>query len=139
MSTYEDTPTHPDFRIFGFTELGHLRANLYDGSGLPSAGALYSWAWASTSRQLAHKLDEHWEQPLSESEFDVIEQLEETEAEFSIDCEDCGGTGVDPGGLDAHVPEDCPSCGGSGREARILARRPMGRQTTNVPARQEVA
>jgi len=36
-----------DHRIFGFTELGQLRANLYNGAGLPDAGALYSWVWAS--------------------------------------------------------------------------------------------
>ena len=139
-TTQASTTTFPDHRIFGFNELGQLRANLYNGTGLPDTGALYSWTWASTSRQLAHKLAEQWEQPLSDSEFEVIEQLEaETEAEHTIDCEDCGGTGVDPGGLDAHAPEDCTSCGGSGREAHILARRPMGRQTANGPARQEVA
>ena len=41
-----------DHRIFGFTELGQLRANLCNGAGLPGAGlpdagALYSWVWAS--------------------------------------------------------------------------------------------
>jgi DnaJ-class molecular chaperone len=130
-----------DHRIFGFNDLGQLRANLYNGAGMPDAGALYSWVWASTLRQLAHKLDEQWEQPLSESEFEVLEQLEaETEAE-PMACEDCGGTGVDPGGLDAHAPEDCPACNGTGQESHVpmLARRPVGRQNFNAPARTEVA
>jgi DnaJ-class molecular chaperone len=105
---------------------------------VPDAGALYSWVWASTSRQLAHKLDEQWEQPVSEAEFDVIEQLEaETEVELSIECEDCGGSGRDPGSLNAFEPEDCPSCLGTGREMPM--RRPAGRQVANPSARQEVA
>ncbi len=128
-----------DHRIFGFTELGHLRANMYNGAGLSDAGALYSWVWASTSRHLAHKLDEQWEQPLTEGEWDVIEQLEaETEAEFSVDCEDCGGAGRDPGSLNPVEPEDCPSCGGSGRETPMQPRRPVGRLTAST-ARQEAA
>jgi hypothetical protein len=98
-----------DHRIFGFNELGQLRANLYNGAGVPDAGALYSWVCAGTSRQLANKLGEQWEQPLTEGEWDVIEQLEaptEAEAEM-IDCEDCGGTGRDPGSLNPFEPEDC--------------------------------
>lgn len=127
-----------DHRIFGFTEIGQLRANLYNGAGLPYAGALYSWVWAGTSRQLASKLAEQWEQPLSEGEWDVIEQLEaDTEAEPMV-CEDCGGSGRDPGGLNPFEPEDCPSCGGSGRETPTQPRRPAGRQTVNT-GRQEVA
>jgi hypothetical protein len=129
-----------DHRIFGFTELGQLRANLYNGAQ-PDAGALYSWVWASTLRHLAHKLDEQWEQPLSESEFDVIEQLDAVDAELSNDCEDCGGTGRDPGSLNPFEPEDCPSCNGTGQESEfpMLTRRPAGRQSLNAPARKEVA
>ena len=139
MSTYEDTPAHPDHRIFGFTELGQLRANLYNGAGLPDAGAFYSWI-VSTEQQMATKLENWYQQPLSAEEWDVLEQLKaETDAELSIDCEDCGGTGRDPGSLNPFEPEDCPYCGGSGRETHIPARRPVGRQTANGPARQEVA
>ena len=32
-----------------------------------------------------------------------------------IACEECGGTGNDPGGLSAWEKTDCPACGGSGR------------------------
>jgi hypothetical protein len=117
-----------DHRIFGFTELGQLRANLYNGA-------------QPDLRHLAHKLDEQWEQPLSESEFDVIEQLDAVDAELSIDCEDCGGTGRDPGSLNPFEPEDCPSCNGTGQESEfpMLTRRPAGRQSLNAPARKEVA
>jgi hypothetical protein len=132
-----------DHRIFGFTELGQIRANLHNGAE-PDAGALYSWVWASTSRQLAYKLAEKWEQSLAEDEWDVIEQLEaaeETEAARTIDCEDCGGTGRDPGSLSPFEPEDCPACNGTGQESHVpmLARRPAGRQNLNAPARTEVA
>jgi hypothetical protein len=33
-----------------------------------------------------------------------------------IDCQDCGGGGNDPGGLNPHEPEDCPTCHGTGKE-----------------------
>ena len=112
----------PDFRIFGFDEQNRLRANLYNGPGHPEAGAMYSWVWASTSSQLADELEEYWEQSLSESEWDALEQLESCTAEPSpfiaeveIDCEECGGSGVDPGGLNAYEPEDCRVCHGTKR------------------------
>ena len=113
---------YPDHRIFGFDELNRLRANLYNGPGHPEAGVMYSWVWASTSSQLAYKLAGQWEQPLNEDEFDVLEQLEASNgeaspftAEVKIDCEECGGTGVDPGGLNAYEPEDCRVCHGAKR------------------------
>jgi hypothetical protein len=126
-----------DHRIFGFTELGQIRASLFNGAGVPDAGTLYSWVWASTLRQLAHKLAEQWEQPITEAELAVIELLEEaeTEAERTIDC---SGTGRDHGSLNPFEPEDCPSCAGSGRETPKQPRRPAGRQTVNT-ARQGVA
>jgi hypothetical protein len=128
-----------DHRIFGFDAQNQLRANLYNGPGHPEAGAFYSWVWAAESSQLAHTLAEQWEQALDAEEWDTIEQLEaaETEAELSITCEECGGSGVDPGGLNANEPEDCRVCHGSGRETPVLARRPVGRET--FPSRQEVA
>jgi hypothetical protein len=109
-----------DHRIFGFNELGQVRANLYHGSGRPYAGAMYSWLVCSAPKQLVSKLADQWEQPLSEEEFDVLEQLETSSAEPSpytaeseIDCDECGGSGVDPGGLNAYEPEDCPVCHGT--------------------------
>jgi hypothetical protein len=119
----QPSPTVPDHRIFGFTQEGQLRVNLHNGPGLPASGALYSWLVCATSRQLAHKLAELWEQPLTEDEFDVLEQLETSNAEttpftaeVNIPCEDCGGDGRDRGSLNPHEPEDCPSCHGTGRE-----------------------
>jgi hypothetical protein len=119
----QTSPTVPDFRVFGFTPEGQLRANLYNGPGLHCAGSLYSWLVCSTDRQLAHMLAEQWEQPLDESEWDALEQLETSNAEASpfmaeieIDCEECGGSGVDPGGLNAYEPEDCRVCYGSKRQ-----------------------
>jgi hypothetical protein len=35
-----------------------------------------------------------------------------------LDCEDCGGTGIDPGGLDP-FGEICPSCQGLGKEIKL--------------------
>src|ERR1700733_7542665 len=127
-----------DHRIFGFTEPGQLRANLYHGTGLPYAGALYSWVWAATSEEIADKLAEQWEQPVTYSEFEVIEQLEAEAVPMS--CDTCGGTGRDPGSLNPIEPEDCPSCNGTGQELHVpmLARRPAGREVL-APTRQEVA
>lgn len=36
----------------------------------------------------------------------MTEQIEQ-------DCEDCGGSGFDPGGLDPWGPEPCPTCHGA--------------------------
>jgi len=33
-----------------------------------------------------------------------------------INCQDCGGTGFDPGTVNPREPEDCPACHGSGKE-----------------------
>ena len=33
-----------------------------------------------------------------------------------IDCQDCGGRGYDPGGINPQEAEDCPACHGSGKE-----------------------
>jgi hypothetical protein len=90
-----------DYRIFGFDEQNRLRANLYNGPGHPETGVMYSWLVCATSSQLADKLAEQWEQPLTEVE---------------IPCDECGGSGVDPGGLNAYGPEDCPVCHGSKRQ-----------------------
>ena len=108
-----------DYRIFGFDEQNRLRANLYNGPGHPEAAAMYSWVWASTSSQLAYKLAEQWEQPLSEDEEAVLSELVQFSpfvAEIEQDCEECGGSGVDPGGLNAFEPEDCPVCHGTKRQ-----------------------
>jgi hypothetical protein len=109
-----------DHRIFGFNELGQVRVNMYHGAGHPYAGAMYSWLVCSGAKQLAYKLADQWEQPLSEDEWDVLEELEHPDVEFSpytteseIDCDECGGSGVDPGGLNAYEPEDCPVCHGT--------------------------
>ncbi len=32
-----------------------------------------------------------------------------------VDCEECNGTGNDPGGLSAYEKTDCPACSGCGR------------------------
>jgi hypothetical protein len=106
---------YPDHRIFGFTELGQLRANLHNGPDSFAPGALYSWLTSPTVDQLASKLADQWEQPLSEDEFDVLEQLEASMAELELDCDDCGGSGVDPGGLNAYEPEECRMCHGAKR------------------------
>jgi hypothetical protein len=118
----QSSPEIHDHRIFGFQIDGQIRANLYNGAGHPEASVMYSWVWADTSSQLAYKLAEQWEQPLNEDEFDALEQLEASHtesapfiAEFEIDCEECGGSGVDPGGLNAHEPEDCRVCHGAKR------------------------
>jgi hypothetical protein len=34
-------------------------------------------------------------------------------------CEDCGGSGYDCGGLSAIEPEDCPMCHGSGNQVKV--------------------
>ncbi len=78
---------------------------------------MYSWIWAPTARQLADKL-ESWNepsQPLSAQEWDTLEELEASNAEFELDCDECGATGVDPGGLSAFEPEECPACHGAKR------------------------
>jgi hypothetical protein len=106
-----------DQRIFGFTVTGQIRANLHNSPASYAPGALYSWLTCATIDQLAHKL-ESWNddpQPVTEEEFDTLEQLEAANAEFEIDCEDCGATGVDPGGLSASEPEECPACHGAKR------------------------
>ncbi len=113
-------------RIFGFDEQSRLRANLYNGVGHPEAGAMYFWVWASTSSRLATKLEGHWEQSVTEDEWECIETLErhytpEHKAELSFSeyieqtCEDCGGRGGD--GDDpsvGYVGSTCETCGGSG-------------------------
>lgn len=56
-----------------------------------------------------------------------------------LSCEDCGGTGVDPGSL--YEPEPCPPCQGSGRQLVELdtrsslygKRKPMGAATALNP------
>jgi len=130
-----------DHRIFGFQLDGQLRANLYNGVGLPDAGKMYSWAWAPTSEQLSNQLAKLWEQPLSEDEWYVIEELEAADDEFEMACDTCGGDGRDHGSLHAFEPEDCPSCHGTGQESYVpmLTRRPAGREAVNSPTRQEVA
>jgi hypothetical protein len=104
-----------DHRVFGFTESGEFRANLYNGAGLPGAGALYSWVVCATFRQLAAKLESWYEQPLTSEESDVLELLEVANEEYEIDCDECAATGIDPGGLSAHEPEECPACHGAKR------------------------
>ena len=33
--------------------------------------------------------------------------------EIEVNCEDCGGSGFDPGGIDPWGPEPCPACRGA--------------------------
>jgi hypothetical protein len=104
-----------DHRIFGHDVRGFVRVNLYNGEGHPEAGSLYTWLVFSSEREMAHNLIDKWELPaLTEDEFLTLEALEGETAEIS--CEECRGTGVDPGGLSAYEPEDCRSCHGTGRE-----------------------
>lgn len=89
--------------------------NLYNGEGHPEAGSLYTWLVFSSQREMDRKLTDKWEQPaLSDDESDTLEALEGETIE--IRCEDCGGSGVDAGGLSAYEREDCSSCHGTGRE-----------------------
>ncbi len=115
MSFIENITTFPDHRIFGFDQRGQLRANLHNSHASHAPGALYSWTWAPTVEQLAGKLSDFWEQPLSDDEFEVLEQLEASNTEFELDCDQCNATGVDPGGLSAVEPEECPACHGAKR------------------------
>jgi hypothetical protein len=132
------TSEQADYRVFGITLDGQLRANLHNSAAAPDAGALYSWI-VGTEEQVAEKLRGWYDQPISAEEWDFIEQLEaETEAD-AMACEDCGGTGRDPGSLNPIEAEDCRSCFGTGRETPLVARRPARRQGVNVPVWQEVA
>jgi hypothetical protein len=91
-TTQASTTTFPDHRVFGFDQRGQLRANLYNGPGLPHAGALYSWTFAPTFGQLADKLAKIWEQPLSDDEFEMLEEFEASNAEPR--CSTCNGANV---------------------------------------------
>lgn len=113
--TKASTTTFPDHRIFGFDPRGQLHVRLFHGSGLPYAGALYSWTSASTISQLANKLADLWEQPLTDVEWELLEELEAANSEFEIDCDECAATGINPGGLSAVEPEECPVCQGAKR------------------------
>lgn len=108
------SPANQDFRIFGYDQQNRLRANLYYPAGHPYAGAMYSWLVCRSEREMAYKLAEQWEQSLSEEEFEVLEALEGEIIE--VPCEDCGGSGIDAGGISAVESEDCRSCNGTGRE-----------------------
>jgi hypothetical protein len=117
---------NPDHRIFGFDEQNRLRANLHNGPGHCEAGVKYSWVVADTARQLASKLEQRWEEPVTEDEWHCIEALErhytpEREAalpfsEFvEVQCEDCGGRGGDSDDPSVgYVGSECPTCCGSG-------------------------
>jgi hypothetical protein len=106
-----------DHRIFGYDSRGFVRVNLYNGAGHPEAGSLYTWLVFSSEREMARKLTDQWEQPaLSEEEFDTLEQLECSET-VDVPCGDCGGSGIDPGGISAYEPEDCRTCHGTRHEA----------------------
>ena len=132
-----------DHRIFGFTPEGQLRVSLFNGPSSHASRMLYTWI-VGTEQQIAFRLASWYEQPLTEDEFTVLEELEQSNeaspyiAETDQPCDECGGTGRDPGSLNPFEPEDCPSCGGSGRETPMQSRRPAGRQTVNT-ARQGVA
>jgi hypothetical protein len=81
-----------DHRVFGFTESGHLRVNLHNGLDSQEAGAMYSWVVCATVDQLAGKLEHLWEQPLSDDEFEVLEELEASNSESR--CSRCNGSNV---------------------------------------------
>jgi hypothetical protein len=114
--TQASTPDFSDHRIFGYDLSGQIRVSLFNGPACHAPGQRYSWTWAPTARELAGKLERLWEQPVSDDEWEAIEQLEASMNEVEVSCDDCGGTGIDAGGLSAHEPEDCRSCGGSGQE-----------------------
>ena len=119
-----------DYRIFGFTLDGELRTNLYNGPDYPNSGHLYSWLTAKSSGHLAAQLERTWEQPLSDAEWDAIDELEA--ARFA--CETCGGSGADPGALDP-FGEACPDCSGSGIEPFLVTlRRSLGTWKPSRPA-----
>ena len=42
-----------------------------------------------------------------------------TTKEVEVDCEECGGSGFDPGGVDPWGPEPCPACRGA-KTQRII-------------------
>lgn len=124
MPIIKATTTFPDHRVFGFTVTGQIRANLHNSSASYAPGAMYSWIVCATVDQLAHKLAQQWEQEISDAEFETIEQLEASNAEFEIDCDECLATGIDPGGLSEHEPEECRVCHGAKRMSIATAYAP---------------
>ena len=131
-STTIDFSNPVDYRIFGFDQRGQLQANLY----VPNAGALYSWVTAPNVYALADKLEQRWEQPLSDAEWDAIQELLDSQAETV--CETCGGTGADPGAIDP-FGEPCPDCSGAVEMLRkapqtVPALRGFGRPLTGRTA-----
>jgi hypothetical protein len=123
--------TSPDHRIFGFDQRGQLRTNLYNEHGSPEVVALYSWAWAPTSRELAHKLATLWEQAIVAEEWDIIEELE------APPCSQCGsadvtaepydfGTDQETGYSDSGEAIHCLDCGAREQcepETPVIARK----------------
>jgi hypothetical protein len=125
-----------DWRIFGFTITGEIRANLYDGPEFPTPGNRYSWVTAADVYALADALEQRWEQPLSDAEWDAIQCLLDGQGETV--CETCGGTGADPGAIDP-FGEPCPDCSGAVETLRkapqtVPALRGYGRPLTGRTA-----
>ena len=112
-TTQASTTNFSDHRIFGFDLRGHIRVSLFNGPGCHAPGARYSWVISTTPRQLAEKLARQWEQPVSNDEWDAIEQLTDSMNNVEVPCDDCGGTGVDAGGLDPLQAEQCRTCHGA--------------------------
>ena len=108
MPTSEVTTISADHRLFGFDAVGRVRANLYHGHGFPYAGSLYSWVMGATVEGLANKLERTWEQPLSDAEWDAVQELCDS---YAAVCATCGGSGADPGAIDP-AGEPCPTCSG---------------------------
>lgn len=127
-----------DHRIFGLDYRGFWRANLHNGPACPEPGAMYSWVTDADPYALARKLAHIWEQPLSEDEEATLDELEASAYE-PIPCDECGETGVDPGGLSATQPEDCPLCLGTTQTtmAAIFAQKTtrIDATTPTAPAR----
>ena len=82
-----------------------------------------------------------------------LEALTNYTVDLELSCDECGGSGFDPGGIDPWGPEPCPACRGAGTQRiaknylaealRIAARsrmpaadrtRPLGRNRPILPA-----
>ncbi len=134
--TQASTTTFSDHRIFGFDQYGQIRANLHNSPASHAPGAMYSWLTCATVDQLANRLAALWEQPLSQDEFEVLEQLEASNDEPR--CSLCNSANVSIESYDFAVDREtgysdsgevihCLDCGARERyepETAILPRKP---------------
>ena len=65
-----------------------------------------------------HKMDPPQPRPIPPSRAAAASQepLPPFSALTEVACQDCGGMGYDPCGVNFREPDDCPSCHGSGKE-----------------------